>query len=178
MLEGQKIVRSLDRHIFRGEFLHHFSLIEHYLAPAILRAVELKLTKKVPHLFGQKFELIRKTVNDPRLWRQSEHVGRVLDELMTMVEIRGLVAHGLITETIDGGRMLLIIQLPNNASWIARIALWEDEAQTLLQDLRKLTERLRKQALKDPKACAIPAGHSCPALATAPARDISAPSRS
>lgn len=148
MIEGQTIVPALDRHAFRGEFLDCFALIEDHLVPAIDRAVELGFAKKPPHLFGQKFELARKVVDDERIWLHREHVRPIIDSLASYAEMRGLIGHGVIVDAVLEGRPALSIRPSGISDWRKRIVLSEAETNALLNELRELTTRFRKQALK------------------------------
>lgn len=114
MIEGQTIVPALDRHAFRGEFLACFALIEDHLAPAINRAVELGFAKKPPHPFGQKFELVRKLINNERMWRHRADVAAIISKLESFAALRGLIGHGVIDDAVLENKPALSIRAPGN----------------------------------------------------------------
>lgn len=155
MIEGQTIVPALDRHSFRGEFLASFAVIEDHLARAVDRTIELGLAKKPPLLFGQKFALVRKHVNDQRIWRHAAHVAAIISELERFTLLRGLIGHGVIDNAVLGAQPAFSIRQPGNDDWRARKVLSDKEARSLLDDLAQLTKRLERQALKGPTASNI-----------------------
>ena len=161
MIEGQAIVPAFDRYRFRGEFLDCFASIENHSAPALKRLVELGQAKKAPHLFGQKFDLILKAANLERLWLHRQHVSEILEALRPFAELRGLICHAIIESAVVGGLPAIALKPPGNNDWQARKLLTEDEAASLLAELRRLTAKLLKQGLV---ANAIPPSSTPPPL--------------
>jgi hypothetical protein len=148
MSEDRITLTELDSDRFRGRFLAYFSRIEDHLAPAIARIVELGYAKKPPHLFGQKFDLISKSVDDENIWQHREHVRSILDELRIFVELRGLMGHGLIERATLVGGKAYSIEPPGQKGWPDRKVLLVSECQQLLDSLNGLTAKLLKQGLK------------------------------
>lgn len=182
MIEGQAITPAIDRFAFRGQFLDSFAQIEHHLAVAVERAVELGLAKRAPHLFGQKFDLIRKTVTTEGLWEHPEHIQPIIEDLSELAELRGLIGHSIIENAMLHSGPALSIEAPGVSVWKDRRVLTLKECQTMLDVLATLTKRLHKQRIKPQpsrtKAPPNPPAPLDPASATHPASGTSAPSRS
>ena len=145
MIEGQPIFPALDRHSFRGQFLDCFALIEDHVAPVIDRLVALGLAKKAPHLFGQKFDLIRRNIAAQSVWRNCDHVGPIFEDLAPFAALRGLMGHGLIKQATLAEGEALSIEPPGYADWSERKVLTAAECHNLLAKLHDLTKRLLKQ---------------------------------
>jgi len=147
MLEGQSFIAELDAARFRGEFLQCCAEIEDHLCAALDRLVELGVSKKAPYLFGQKFDLVRKTVGQPRLWKHSGHVETVLGDLQPFVELRGVIGHALIGNATIEGEEGVCWQAPGNRRWSDRRAMTHSEMRSTLRDLQHLTTKFLKQPL-------------------------------
>jgi len=137
----------IDAVRFRGEFLSHFASIEDSLAPALARLVSLGEAKRPPHLFGQKFELARKSGELPGLWKHPKQVMPLLDKISPFAANRGVMCHAIIEEVTDahGGRYFLI-RPPGKQDWDRR-TLSVDEAGEQLRTLKELAEKLTRQVL-------------------------------
>jgi len=149
MLEGQSFIAELDAARFRGEFLQCCAEIEDHLCAALSRLVELGASKRAPYLFGQKFDLVRKSVGQPGLWKHSDHVHTVLLELQPFVELRGALGHAIIGPATIDGEGGIYWQPPGNRHWIDRRTITSPEMQATLQNLRHLTKKFRKQPFAD-----------------------------
>jgi hypothetical protein len=148
MLEGQQIRAEIDPAQFRGGFLAHCALLEDHAAQAIERLVELGELKKVPHLFGQKFEALLRHVHHPKLWRYPNHVDPVLERLSPFIALRGAICHALIERAVIDGRPGLTWRLPGDRDWRNRKSLTDQERDSLLSELAHQTERFCRQPLK------------------------------
>jgi len=147
MLEGQDISPSIDRHRFRGEFLDCFAQIEHHVHPALERLVKIGVAKKVPYLFGQKFELLRKNVDQTGLWKHRVHVAGILDDLAEFADLRGDIGHGVMGEATVDDETAFFWHPPGMSDWTSRRVMTVPEAEACLSNLRRLTGKFKKQLL-------------------------------
>ena len=156
MIEGQLIVPAFEAHRFRGEYLDCFARIEDHLMPVIERLVTMRVIKKAPHLFGQKFDLILKNTSAEKLWQHRDHVIPLLEELQAFAELRGLVGHAIIKEIDFDGCLAISLQKPGDTGWQFRKVITDEECNDLLAQLKRLTTKLLKQRLTVSAAPASP----------------------
>lgn len=147
MLEGQPFVADLDGSRFRGEFLQCCALIEHHFCSALDRLVELGEIKKPPHLFGQKFDRVLRSVSVAGVWKHQNHVDAVLRDLQMFIELRGALGHAVITPATVEHEAAISWRPPGSSSWSDRQTMTVTEMGAALKELRKLTEKFLRQPL-------------------------------
>lgn len=105
-------------HAFRGALLDHYARLERALVPVLAaasrRPEHRELAGKLPLLFGQKIELLRKLAsgNGP-LQASLEQIAALLDRLAPYDEVRHLMSHGTveIARTEQGATVYLFRML-------------------------------------------------------------------
>lgn len=139
---------EMDCYRFRGEFLHWLAIVEDHINPAVQRLVDMGVYKKSPYLFGQKFGAATRSTETAEVWTHPQHVGPILSALKPYVELRSLIAHGLIEAAQIGDRTGISIRPSGRESWETRKVITANECDQMLKELKKLADRLTKQRLK------------------------------
>ncbi|MFA9200197.1 MAG: hypothetical protein ACEQR8_03280 [Cypionkella sp.] len=148
MIEGQAITPALTKFELRGRFIDCFARIEDHLAATLERLILIEHCKKTPYLFGDKFELIRATASVDGVWQHPHHVAPILDQLDKYAKLRGLICHGVITETSLGEESAFSIRGPGQNYWEERKVITFSECSEMLRYLEALTGKLLKQSVK------------------------------
>ncbi len=147
MLEGQPFVAELEGSRFRGEFLQCCAQIEHHLCAALDRLTELGEIKKSPYLFGQKFVQVLKSASVAGVWKHKDHVEAVLRDLQVFVELRGTLGHAVMTVAAVNDEAAVSWLPPGSRNWADRQTITLSEMKTVLEDLRRLTDKFLRQPL-------------------------------
>lgn len=135
--------RDIDSSSFVGSYLHHCARVEEWSA-AILK--EASITKKMPHLFGQKLKAVADLAEkQPEKFTRAKRVTELMQKFALHAKLRSNLAHAIQTTAANETTNYLLVR---NSGTGERQWFTHDEMKSQLSDLKKLVKEILDQKLR------------------------------